>query len=354
VRFTGRIRPGAGSGSDTGSIPLYQVIQSLTDLTQIKRLFPHTWKALNARRYVLSGAVRSEYLDQTDVARADVEYMLCEVNNLIARGNQNTEADQFSFLQCAHLLSYDLQTFFIKHDLGQALLRSVLPVSLEASDLRSPFPAFRVNLPKDLLVHPILGSCFRLEISQFEAKDYVGLPPAIHDEIHMNFNVDVQFVRVSHDGVVVSGFFGIGKSTLTEWRRTDYPTLKQVVSQTMTYDPTVDATDITFLTTMFAFGLKLMLFMADQPAEITKPPPPWRNPKKPTGKPGFGMYAARYIQPPLRTIFAPEKSKHQSIPTGEKRAPHWRRAHWRRQGFGLKHGQRKLVWIAPVHIGPNA
>jgi hypothetical protein len=114
-----------------------------------------------------------------------------------------------------------------------------------------------------------------------------------------------------------------------------------------------DELDSVFLNKMELLGLQTLLFLSAYPLEYDTKEAVIRKPRL-EGKHHIpGLYPAKFVgQSQIRP-----QSKWHSVASAHGGEPnyrlsaHWRRGHWKRQWFGPKHGQQKLIWIHPYKAG---
>jgi hypothetical protein len=261
--------------------------------------------------------------------------------------------------------------YCLERELGEALLRTQLPGDLETDDINWRWGSVRVMLPKGLISIERTGQAKRdamyLDISKAKAEVMHGLPATMSRELG---HLALQFGRLKakdiptpifdHDGMVVccqlSGDMetdpgmNYGLVRPFEGRK-----LKDIrVGGHFETGSSVDETDDQLLDRMEHLAVNILLFMGSVPLEYeAKELEPIRKLKTVNDRVIPGLWPAKFVG---RSQYRPSQkpSYHTAQFTGKKLPKHWRAGHWKRQVYGLKRGERKLIWIEPYEtFGPQ-
>lgn len=347
-----------------GTTISHQYLQTIRDrLLQVRfaERAPETWQAVMSKRYVLPAHRINDYIRQ-EVC----DYLFLDVLMSYTGGRMRVDSVVNScYISALHALRYGRPTFYLERELGEALLRTELPLDLAAADIKWPFPQFRVYLPTGLvgLQRPdSFSSSMFLDINRMVKGERCHLPPAIRTELaetnHSFYfpNFDGEF-----DGISVSTnlHFDSVDSNMTYALTGPYDgTLSDILNYShtqMAETVMTDQHDADFTLRFVALAFNLLLFLDNYPINIESTRQIGthliRRPKF-KGK----HYTTGLYQPHFVGLASYHPSRVPSglpvVHTGRTLAQHWRKGHWKRQPYGPRsENKRRFIWINLYQAG---
>jgi hypothetical protein len=327
----------------------------------LPKLFPALSKAVLSKRYILPNYRQTDYVKQEAC-----DYLLLDsfFGHLSA---QIPVADHVS-VHClnnfVNALHYGRPTFYLERELGEPLLRAKLPLDYYTSDINWRFPAFRVYLPRNLLTITRDGApsnVMFLDINHVRKGKGLEVPKDIKAELSKHS-------FAGYIPLLESGFEGLSVSWVLDF---DSPScvmayavstgieegqIRDLIKQSHGKLATPfesDELDTDFSNKVLFLAINILLFMSSVPIEYESTTA-FRKPKTEGTRLIPGLYPAKFIgQSQLRPSSKQAAPTAGHLPTGKHLAAHWRAGHWKRQPFGPKQVDRKLVFILTYHVGDN-
>lgn len=322
--------------------------------------YPVMWQYMLGKRYLLPNYRQADYANQEAC-----EYLRMDQFFGYLEGNMDLKDHVSAHCINAYIkaMHYNRPTFFLERELGEPLIRTKLPLDFYTSDINWRWPAFRVYLPKNLLTitkdGETSGAMF-LDICYVGKHDLFDLPKPIALELYTNYGQPIGKIPM-----LQSDFEGMSISTILDFDSSEsaiaYVASAKLEQQTMRdiikdshekLDSPVesDETDVEFQKKALVLAINILLFLSSVPIEYETNETPIRKAKLEGKRMLTGLFPAKFIgQQQLRKASKP--SHIASVPTGQTLAPHWRAGHWKRQPFGPKNQDRKLIWISIYHTG---
>jgi hypothetical protein len=321
---------------------------------KLKELYPLLTKAIYGKRYILPEG----YPNQEEMANAVFLEFLGGVST--ALGPLYAE------------LQMETPTFCIEKELGELLLDSQLPEEILAGDIKFPWPAFRLILPKGLLYDKVEDTYVRfIDISYIKMNEPIKCPPQIYEELERNASRGIIIKQGSKtinitcpppqytfipkgNGTVGAKFVAWPENNhLYLWTRTFNPDATLGVlfkdrETTSGFEP-MSPEEYDFNERINRFVFNVLLLFSAVPA-VYEPDRVGRKMRQ------EGKHIIPALVHPhwLGDVMLTAK-RHGRVKDADEskthKSPHWRRAHWRRQPYGHGFKDRKLVWILPMHIG---
>jgi hypothetical protein len=344
--------------------------QVLRDSTgQIARFCPLFWHRLSSRRYILP-AYRREYADQE----------FC--NGVLSMFLEAYLAREFgerpnSVLNCVYFnyvggLNCGRPIYFLERELGEALMRTRLPDDLAVTDFHWRHQQLRIMLPSGLMGFSREGVSdwlMYLDIAQIAADKKVLIDPPCDQELK-SFAIARRLALgkkiwpdtrpvFQRDGVAISGqlapreSFGIDYGIMKPIE--EGLTVKDVLEIGEDYktEQPCDETDDDLLARMQHLAFNILVFLGSYPLEYDPERlEQLRKPRQEKDRLIPGLYNARFVG---KSQYRPaQRPPHSHIATfsGRHLPQHWRCGHWKRQWYGPKKGESKLIWIEPYQTLP--
>ena len=242
--------------------------------------------------------------------------------------------------QMAHLLQYDVPTFYISKELLAAAARTDLPGDLLLDAVPFPFPAMVFMFEKGTLRHPAQGDCPYAVVSRPQKGQVFSLP--------------LDGMRISRTAaetaVIVSTY-------LPEEHRAYHSSVSVVSGETIkaAYErasniplelPGEDSVEVeaNFIERLWRLGLTLVLIMASgenllepgQRLKIVK--------SKNRFFPSMEYWSPNYLGRVYQSQTQPADREFHL-------RPHWRKGHLKSQLYGPNHSLRKIIWVQPYRTG---
>jgi hypothetical protein len=336
----------------------------------LQKQAPKCWELFFGKKYILP-----QYR-QADYARQDfVNFM--EWSTLIALPFSRYRDDIMNacFCNTAGGLYQGRPTLFMERELGHALVRTELPQDMVAEDFKWRWPAFRVYLPKDLIVLDKNGrrnSMMFIDIGLLEQDEGRGIPLEYArelDSVSAMVNGNKTLSTMSFEkfkfyypdrAIVICGILnlidGLSPQDLTTYAMVKpfaKYTVKELCSMTDKLKSawSCDIQDDQINTLMEHVALQTLLFLSAYPIEYA-PDKVLRKPSAHGNRHISGLYAARFVgSSQIRPDNAGHHIAKMMTPSEYFQMSHWRCGHWKRQPYGPKLGQRRLIWINPYKAG---
>ena len=326
----------------------------------IPRRYPELWKLVTGKRYILPNYRQSDYVSQE---ACDWLFIESFFGYLHGKLSMDDEVGCHCFSNMMTATHYGRPTFFLERELGEPLERSVLPLDYYASDINWRWPAFRVYLPKGLLTvkrNGEVSSTMFLDICHLPKGPGKPLPDIISRELdsqHRRFRGKIPFIVSPFEGFSVTTFLdfdsidnAVGYSASAKLEESSIRDLIEQVEHDKLISPfPTDEADQVFLNKLLALAINVLLFLSSVPLEYQKEEI-LRKARLEGKKLIPGLYPAKFVgKQQLRPIAG--KPAHIATLTGRHTASHWAAGHWKRQPFGPKNQDRKLIWIVSYPTG---
>jgi hypothetical protein len=245
------------------------------------------------------------------------------------------------------LIRYQVPTFFIAKDFFAAAMNSNPPTDFPVRELRFPFPSMVFMLPKGVLQSPTDGP---IEYIAFSV--WIDCPTEFPSVFADGRRFRVETSRLSWftraKGNTMMGTFGADVGDLDKGTLGDF--FATVDTDSDAKNPSVfslpiDEDDAEFMRSVPRVIFKLLLAITARP-ELVEHGFERKRAKPQNGQPRPGYWTPNIIGRKYRV--ATEGPRH----TGNGSSPrmHWRRGHYRRQPFGERLQQSRVIWIDPMLI----
>jgi hypothetical protein len=318
---------------------------------KIAAALPKTRAWLEPRRFVLPDKIRDLYPYPGLAFLSDLGQMSNHLQRFADLQNKNSDSPESNnfFLGVIHaMVMAKFPTYFLAEDIGQALLDTEPPTETKIEDIRFPYPAFRVFLPKGFLK---LGEqdVVLLQVALMQNRnDFVvdwdafqelsagfGLPAPPAFEGH--FTIDRPILYVQAD----VGDYGSPKRVFAPW---EDMTLGRLVTEFREHEKALGSVDIADGESLLRFAVNLIMLLGWVPDEITNEK---CVRKAQTNRKGeitkTELWEPRFIGRPQFKKTYPANPDAEGAPS---RFDEVRRAHWKRQAHGPGHSLRKVIWVS--------
>jgi hypothetical protein len=246
-----------------------------------------------------------------------------------------------------------------------------------AEDIKWKWPGFRVYLPKRLVTIQRDGYDHSLMFMDIAFMDSSSAGHSVPSEFRAELDLyldrelkEQNFVRFSEfrffypevamimAGMIENGPDRTGLTTYAQVKPFTKYTLGYLtqIAGDLNSDWKQDDLDKAFMKKMEVLAVNVLLFLSAYPLEYAPIEQAIRKPRLEGKHQIPGLYQAKFVgQSQLR----PEHHAAHHIAravTGEEwhMRRHWKAGHWKRQVFGPKRGDRKLIWINPYEAGLEA
>lgn len=273
-------------------------------------------------------------------------------------GDPGEDATAFAcHVVASKLIRYGVPTFYVGHELCDALLKTTPPDDLSFADLHWPMEAMLFVLPRDFSVKYFGDYVPFVAVSHMDAGEEVSSPLILK---HIDTGESLRIPDVTINPPKPSKYW---IATMVKWEN-GYPvnydsraiytsTVKGLMSfeEFKIYRENADPQEVEdgkqAARRMSALALNLMLAMDAEPELISR-----EKLLRPAQKQGKTVLRKPLWKPHwIGEHFRVEYEKH--APEGTHRSPiaHWRVGHWRNQRFGPLLANSKRIWIKPVFVG---
>lgn len=336
----------------------------------IQKHAPKCWELFFGKKYIVPQYRQDHYFRQDFVN-------FVEWSTLVALpfSKYRDEIMNAAFCNSAGGLYQGRPTLFMERELGHALLRTELPQDMVASDFKWRWPAFRVYLPKDLIVldkNERHNSMMYIDIGLLEEGEGREIPHDYAVELDhfaqlVNKGRDLSYMSFQKfsfhypdRAIVVSGMLncidGLDPQDLTTYAMVkpfSHYTVKDLRGMTdklkSAWDCDLQDDNVNLL--MEHIALQTLLFLSAYPIEYA-PNKVLRKPSTHGERHISGLYAAKFVgSSQIRPDHAGHHLAKMITPSEFHQMEHWRCGHWKRQPFGPKMGQRRLIWVNPYKAG---
>ena len=309
---------------------------------------PLAKRLLEPKRFVLNGARGERYFSPLCGFVSDVysTRMACQLMAPESGGVGAYETGMHYLLFQKLWADHGAQCYFVAEDLCDQLLDTEPPVSMSVEDIRWPFPAMRVFLPKNALMIDGMPVPF-LDMALFP----VGLNQANRELI-----TDMCFDLIRPGNGFVQANMDQPRLSITypnpndkEWGHRGHvhigmsDTVDSILDQASAMEGGSSGSE---MRTVIALALNIVMTMTWLPDEIENET---LARKARTNNKGeivrTELWEPRFIG---RQVFkTPKTANPDAVSTGITHGVQDRKAHWKRQPFGPKQSKRKTIWISP-------
>jgi hypothetical protein len=332
---------------------------------------PLSFDRICGRKFHVPNYRQADYYNQDLINELWIDYLLAYGAGLYGFKD---EVNNSAFASFSQLLTHNKPVYFLERELGEAFVRTKLPLDMLLEDINWKHEAFRVMLPKDLLTIEREGepkNIMYLDICKIAKGEELKIPKELRGELN---RMALQTV-LSNNGPYLrpfdtlcgiydfEGYITLGHLDHRELAETSYviyanvkpwgnlqvQTLFDIVDQ-LKVPKTVfrDNLDDLLLAQMEHLALTILLYLSAVPLEYE--PIQILRKKQITGKHaiselveakfvGASQIRAQMLERPI--------SRTPGLPTGRTVAPHAVAGHWRRIPYGPKQSLRRLTWIHP-------
>jgi hypothetical protein len=365
----------------------------ILDLKTFTRQCPLTYAGICGRRYHVPNYRSHDYINQSVVDELTINHT---INYGLGVMGYKDAVNNLSYSSLCHLLHYRKPTYYLERELGEALVRSPLPLDMRTADIEWKLPAFRVMLPLNLLTIDAATATGKslevgggaigkpapvlyLDIIKTRANENAQMPRTFADELDRFIapllrstgqRPDPVYHQLGSthrfDGFSVTGPVNTGDDAL---QAVTYAAIlpwgEAPLSELLEYQGGLktpmacEPLDNTLLRQMEHLALHILLFLSSLPYEYDPAKMTVLRKAKKEGKRIIPeLVAAKFIgasqirpRRPDSYPNGPTAVHGQNTFTGRTLPPHAVAGHWKRQVFGPKRGQRKLIFIHPYLTG---
>lgn len=337
---------------------------------------PKTWQVISGRRYVLPNYRAHDYANQIGLINQFAQHLADFCSGQF--DSRNTASRDAHLCNLALALRHNRPTYFLERELGQALMRTVLPDTLEPELIKWKFPQMRIMLPIDLLSVTFEGHPYSfayLDIGRFDQGKRISFPSDLVRELELDPRISTNRTHralrpLSSEGfsyrdtggiTLVSRFDDhqrpghfLAPAALEAWPLIDIAKLNASMSLELVY-PAPDKSDA--FSRLKHLGLNILLFLSSSPPDpaplVSLRAPRWEGKRFISG-----LYQARFVGDSQRKRLKLEPriiaTKIPKPTAGQTHAQHWVAGHWRLQPHGPGSKLRKLIWLQPYQtLGPG-
>jgi hypothetical protein len=341
---------------------------------------PKTWEVISGRRYILPLYRQADYANQVQLINEYTQYLADYCSGTMDHEDGKFDKDS----KCAHLCNLALAlarkrpTYYLERELGEKLMRVVLPDPLDPALIRWPVPQMRIMLPKNLLRAEFktdrITPVHFLDIARYDADKRIAFPKELVRELALDPRISVNRFNSrmgSLENEAMNNTESGGLVTVSRLTHPEFPnefstffTLQAwplVDIQKLNQSICLDADLITeknfkiFGERLRHLALNILLFLSSSP-ENFQLLEPIRAPKTKGKRFISGLYPAKFVGDSQRVKVRHEPNVIASKPTkpGSAHAAHWVAGHWRHQLIGPRESpSTKLVLIYPYFAEGN-
>jgi hypothetical protein len=321
--------------------------------------FPAISKAVLSKRYILPNYRQTEYVKQEAC-----DYLLLDsfFGYLAAAIPVTDHVSAHCINGFVNALHYGRPTFYLERELGEPLVRAQLPLDYYISDINWRYPAFRVYLPRNLVTITRDGeqsNVMFLDITYIRKGKGLDLPKDIHTEIKkQQFVGYIPLIDSEYEGLSVSWVLDFDSPlcviAYAASTGLEEHSIREIIKESHGRLATPfesDELDTAFSNKVLALAINILLFLSSVPVEY-ETQTAIRKPKTEGKRLIPGLYPAKFIgQSQLRPSSKQPTQAASHLPTGKHLPAHWRAGHWKRQPYGPKQSERKLMFILTYHVG---
>lgn len=330
---------------------------------QISRHCPRLWRAISQKRYLLPKYRQPDYYSQ-ELLDALLGIFL-GTYSADSYGQKPDAIIRSMYTTGVMALQEGRPIYFLERELGEALLRTQLPLDLSTDDIHWRRRQMRIMLPRELIALKRNGetrSAMYLDIGRAKVAEWLELPKEIAAEIRVFSLVRGQSVDApipipifDRSGMVAGtqlspdsdGQPGENYATIRPFEGLKLSEIKVGYDQHFDTGSVMDESDDEFLGRIEHLALNVLLFMSATPLEYdVSPTGAIRKLQIVNDRVIPGLFPAKFVG---QSQYRPSKTTtlHATQHTGRHVAQHWAAGHWKRQPVGPRWSERKLIWIEP-------
>jgi hypothetical protein len=324
--------------------------ERLTRLAISKNGLKHLHSTVFNRRYLLPAKVQNKYFDIVNVQNSDGRIALHSTARKLWHPAFDVP-DEALFLCFMQGLNCGFQTRYLEPELLSLLEKTDVPEDLNFDDIKMPFPALRIMVPKGHCASDTKGEAAQLSsltIAYVEPGIYKLPEPLItevgtfHEALMHTFRLGEKDCYYSVD-MQTPALVCIVRAINKESRQ---------ILATMSAESVEDLKlNDTPLRSFFRLALNAALFMTQVPKEGVVVEERFVSGRKVKGNGTVlpELWQARFVGESFNIPPVPRYVSKNGEPSYHLR-PHWRRGHWKRVAFGSKHSLRRLQWVYPTVV----
>lgn len=339
--------------------------------TRIAKECPRLWQLISAKRYLVPKYRQGDYYSQELLDALLGFFITSYLSGQFGNNKKDGHPDpvlRAMYMSGAMALCEGRPMFFLERELGEALLRTQLPLDLSTDDIHWRRRCMRIMLPRDLITLERAGvkrSAMYLDIGKAIKGEWLQLTDSIENEARA-FSVfrregsskRISVPLFSRDGMVVGtqlapdaeGMPGENYATIRPFEGLKLNDIK--VGGHFETGSVYDQNDDALLNVMDHLAINILLFMGSVPLEYDPSANEAPIRKMEVLRDGVrpGLWPAQFVG---RSLYRPSKTTtlHATRQTGRHLAQHWAAGHWKRQPHGPRWAERKLIWIEPYQTG---
>jgi len=362
------LRPGHGQSRSNvkGLRPVTEI--DFKHLGQrVAQACPLTWAAVTGKRYIVPAHRQGDYWNQEALDNLMAFFLATYVGG--DYGQKPDHVIRLMYMSAVLALKEQRPTYFLERELGEALMRTQLPGDLSTDDIHWRRSHMRIMLPKGLVgIDREDGrrDAMYLDIAKARAGVLERLPEPYQKELSM-FSLmhgrpmgrDLPTPVFDKDGLMVatqlSGDIntdpGLNYGLVRPFEGRKLKDIR--VGEHFDTGAQCDESDDHLMDRMEHLAVNILLFMGSVPLEYDPEKSELlRKPRQVNDRLIPALWAAKFVG---RSQYRPSQKPHyhQATFTGRKLPQMWRAGHWKRQHFGPKYGESKLIWIEPYQtFGP--
>jgi hypothetical protein len=340
------------------------------------RACPKTWAIISGRRYLIPNYRQADYANQVQLINEYVQHLADFCSGVLEHKEQK---DNIATLD-AHLanlalaLEHNRPTYFLERELGEALLRTVLPEPFDPESIKWKFPQMRIMLPKNLLradyENGRIQSLTYLDIARFDQNKRVSFPKELVRELELDPRISANrlnankgplekesFRYTASAGIAITNRIthpdfpleSMNRAILEAWPLIDIPKLNRSIC----LDEVITSVNWSVMDARIKhLALNILLFLSSSPEDFKFLPEVVRPPGHKGKRFVSGLYQARFIGDSQRIKV---KKEPQIIASktlaGSAHAAHWVAGHWHTFLIGKGRLEPRLQWVQPYKTG---
>ena len=336
---------------------------------RIAQACPLTWTAITGKRYILPHHRQPDYYNQEVLDNLMAFFLATYVSG--DYGKAPDHVIRLMYMSSVLALKEQRPVYFLERELGEPLMRTQLPGDLVTDDIHWRWSHVRIMLPKGLITVERPGQPKRdamyLDIAKAKAGALERLPNVYMKELgqfalaHGRLRQeDIPTPVFDKDGLMVatqlSGDInqdpGLNYGIVRPFEGRKIKDIK--VGEHFDTGALCDEEDDHLMDRMEHLAVQILLFMGSIPLEYDPEKSELiRKLRTVNDRVIPSLWSAKFVG---RSQYRPSQKPHYHVanPSGKKLPQHWRAGHWKRQHYGLKHGESKLIWIEPYQTwGPE-
>jgi hypothetical protein len=329
---------------------------------RIAQACPLTWSAITGKRYLVPTHRQQDYYNQEILDNLLAFFLATYVAG--DYGEKPDHIIRLMYLSATLALKEQRPVYFLERELGEALMRTQLPGDLVTDDIHWRRSHMRIMLPKGLVTierpdGPRRDAMY-LDIGKAKAGELQRLPEIYLRELanfalaHGRLNArNLPTPIFDKDGLMVctqlSGDInqdpGLNYGVVRPFEGRRIKEIK--VGGHFDTGAICDESDDELMDRMEHLAVNILLFMGSVPLEYEPDKKDLiRKLRQVNDRLVPALWAAKFVG---RSQYRPSQKPHYHTAnfTGKKLPQHWRAGHWKRQHYGVKWGESKLIWIEP-------